>query len=74
MQSGSTVVLRVGTRGYNDVFYVRYDMDELPISIIEDDRITVYGECLGDYTYKSVWGQSITIPEMQAEKIVLKLQ
>lgn len=66
---GSTY-MRVATRGrYDNVFYV-----ECPTSvasgIIEDDYITIYGTCTGSKTYTAVSGASITIPSIDAEKIV----
>lgn len=69
LQSGSTVVLRVATRRYDDVFYVKYSTNDVDARVIEDDRVTVYGVCLGDYTYETVMGASVTIPYMRAEKI-----
>lgn len=71
--SGKKVVLRVGTSGYglyDDVFYVTYDESVVNTKVIEDDKITIYGVCTGTTTYTSVWGQSITIPSINAEKIV----
>ncbi len=62
--------MRVATKGrYDDVFYVVCPND-LASSIIEDDYITVYGVCTGTETYTTVLGASITIPSIEAEKIV----
>ena len=69
LQSGSRVTLRVSTRSYSDVFYVTYDADDVDVTVIEDDRVTIYGTCKGDYTYETIFGASVTIPYMHAEKI-----
>ena len=72
VMSGSTVVLRVGTSGYgyyDSVFWVEYTTDQVAESVIEDDYITVYGNCTGTYTYTATFGQSITIPSIKAERI-----
>lgn len=37
--------------------------------ILEDDEITIYGVSAGDYTYKAVMGNSITVPMIRIEKI-----
>jgi len=68
---GHSVVMRVATSGrWDDVFYVtcsKYDAE----GIIEDDYITVYGTCRGTKTYTTVLGGSVTIPELDADKIIL---
>ena len=73
MPSGNTVALRVGTTGYgySSVFYVTYSTRDISISLIDDDYIYVYGKCNGVYTYTSVLGASITVPWIEAEKIVM---
>ncbi len=64
-------VMRVATSGrWDNVFYVTSYGDTAK-GIIEDDYITVYGECAGTESYKSTGGSTITIPSMQAEKIIL---
>ena len=54
---------------YDDVFYVEYDPEIVDLNILEDDIITVYGECTGDYTYTALLGQSITLPSIEADMI-----
>ena len=69
--SWGTTVMRVATRGgYDNVFYITCTND-VAKSIIEDDYITVYGVCTGTETYTSIFGASITIPSIDAEKIIL---
>ena len=67
---GHSVVMRVATSGrWDDVFYVTCSKYEAE-GIIEDDYITVYGTCRGTRTYTTVLGGSVTIPELDAEKII----
>ena len=39
------------------------------MKILDDDIITVYGECIGDYTYETVMGASVTLPWLNADII-----
>lgn len=39
--------------------------------MLEDDRVTVYAECLGLYTYETVIGGSVTLPNFFAETVTL---
>ncbi len=66
---GSTY-MRVATRGrYDNVFYVKCS-SSIAAGIIEGDYITIYGTCTGTKTYTTVLGASVTIPSIDAEKIV----
>lgn len=70
--TGYYSVMRLGIGGsYDNVMYIRYDGDLLSSRILEDDWVTVYGELTGVYTYESVWGNSITIPSMDADIVEL---
>ena len=40
--------------------------------VIENDNVTVYGTHNGNKTYTSTWNQAITIPWVQAERIIVK--
>ena len=40
--------------------------------VLEDDRVVVYGRLDGNYTYTSIWGNSVTVPSVVADKIELK--
>lgn len=57
-----SVTLRV--KSGEDVWYVSYYYSEGESRILEDDNITVYGECTGTTSYKSVLGGTITIPSV----------
>ena len=40
-------------------------------NVIENDVVTIYGECTGTYTYETVRGNSNTIPDIDAEHVIL---
>lgn len=64
--------LRVATKGrWDDVIYVTIYGD-LNKRILEDDKITLWGEYNGVYTYTSIFGAAITIPSMTAEYYSIK--
>ena len=70
----SSTVLRVGTGGYgyyDKVFWVEYTSSAVTTNVIEDDYITVYGTCSGTHTYTTVMGASVTIPAIDADKIII---
>lgn len=70
---GSTY-MRVATRGrYDNVFYVECP-SSVAAGIIEDDYITIFGTCSGVETYTTVLGASVTIPSIDAEKIIIGRQ
>lgn len=76
MDSGSgyvqSTVLRVATKGrYDNVFYVRI-YGSTKTRSLEGDKISLWGEYTGVYTYQSIFGQSITIPSMTAEYYSVK--
>ena len=66
---GNTVVLRINQdnpKEYysSDTWYVTYKAPSGASKILVDDKITVFGECTGTTSYKSVLGGQITIPSM----------
>lgn len=66
-----STVMRVATSGrYDDVFYVTCS-SYVAAGIIEGDYIYIYGTCDGTETYTTVLGGQITIPSLDAEKIIL---
>lgn len=54
---------------YDSVLFVSYDKEIVDMKILDDDIITVYGECVGDYTYETVMGASVTLPWLNADII-----
>ncbi|WP_405297979.1 zinc-ribbon domain-containing protein [Methanobrevibacter sp.] len=64
MENSNGGQIRLATADYSDdVVYVEYEGN---IEYVEDDYITVYGYCDGDYTYTSTIGASITLPKIDA--------
>lgn len=71
--SGTKVSLRVATKGgYDDVVYVTYTRKDGEGRILEDDKIKVYGDFNGLYTYTTILGASISLPSFNAESILLQ--
>ncbi len=65
--------LRIATDGgYDDVVFVGFDPSILGgIHVLEDDSVTVYGTCIGQYTYTSALGSSISLPGLYADQVVI---
>ncbi len=55
---------------YDDLVYVRFKPEKGADKLLEDDKVNVYGECRGELSYESTFGQEITIPSMRAEYII----
>ena len=77
MPDGDSYTLRVNvTKGryvWDDTVLVSYTkQDSSESNILEDDIVTMYGVLMGDYTYTSVMGASITVPSFSAEYIDIK--
>lgn len=72
--SSNNYGLRVATKGnYDNVVFVvvsYYDVDDG--RILEDDKITVYGQYDGIYDYTTVLGAGQSIPQIDAESVVIK--
>jgi len=63
-----TVTLRVeDTNG--DIWYISYSYSDGEDKILEDDKITIYGECTGTETYITILGGTATIPSIDGEYI-----
>ena len=73
MESGSYVVFRIASKGnYDNVVYCTYSAPDNYSRILEDDRVTVYGECTGIYTYETIMGGTVTIPACTIDRIELR--
>ena len=67
------VSFRVASRGnYDDVVYVMYAIPEDYSRILEDDRIEVSGTYGDLYSYKTVRGDTVTIPLVYADLVTLR--
>ncbi len=67
---GHTVVLRINVTKteydfYTDTIYATVSIPKESDRIFEGDIITIYGNCEGMYSYKSVLGQKISLPEIR---------
>lgn len=63
-----TVSLRVEDSSGN-IWYVDYRYSDNEAKILENDKITVYGESTGTETYTTILGNSQTIPSIDAKYI-----
>ncbi len=68
--SGS-VTMRVSDAN-GDIWYITYKRADAESRILEDDRITIYGECRGTVSYTTIFGGSVTIPGINALFIDIK--
>lgn len=73
MDGKNEVTLRVSSSGrYNNVVYVTLKKDANYTNILEDDHVTIYGTCNGNYSYTTIMGGSVTIPHVLAEKLIIR--
>lgn len=56
-----------GEYGWEDTIYATVTLNEGEDRILEDDIITIWGTCDGNYTYTSVMGASISLPKIDVE-------
>lgn len=54
---------------YDTVLFVTYDADQVTGRILEDDILTIYGSVVGDYSYETVMGATVTLPWIHADII-----
>ncbi len=54
---------------WEDIVYVTYTRSADAPKILEDDIVTFYGKCMGDYTYLTVLGSTNTVPYVDAKYI-----
>lgn len=68
-QSGFQIRLAINRN--TDIVFVTIPEDP-GYNILENDRLTVYGVVSGTITYQSIWNQTITIPSVNADAIILR--
>lgn len=70
---GSTETnLRIATDGeYDDIVFVGFDPSIIDYHILEDDNVTIYGTCIGQFSYESTLGATISLPGIYGEQVVL---
>ena len=54
---------------YDTVLFVTYDSGQVTGRILEDDILTIYGTVVGDYSYETVMGATVTLPWIHADII-----
>lgn len=67
LYDGNTVDMRVDMTKdeyglYDDTVYITYEATDGESKILEDDIITVWGICGGEYSYTSTMGTPVTLP------------
>lgn len=60
----SCVLLMAVDGNYNQILWVGYDYDEVPVTVIEDDTITIQAVCMGTSTYTTAMGVEKTVPSV----------
>lgn len=70
-----TVVMRINVDGDSEKnLYVEFEKDILDANILLDDEVTLYAEYVGQKTYTTVLGNSLTVPEVKAYMIDIKIK
>ena len=64
-------MLLVNISSSNNIYVIYYQKYNEP-RILENDRVTVYGELDGEKTYTTVRGNAVTIPKIKAEYVDVK--
>lgn len=54
---------------YDTVLFVTYTSDQVSVRILEDDILTIYGTVVGDYSYETVMGATMTLPWVHSDMI-----
>lgn len=73
IEDDNLVAFRVASRGnYEDVVFVIMEIPEHYSRILEDDRVEVSGQYAGLYSYETVRGDTVTIPLVRAETVILR--
>lgn len=71
-EDGSEVVMRINDKGtYNNTYYVTYRLKSGEGRILEDDYVTIYGLIKGLKTYVSIMGNTVSIPEINANEVII---
>lgn len=68
-----TVSLRVQD-GDGNVWWVEYCYDEEDDRILEGDYVQIFGECTGTTTYETTFGDTVTVPSIDARYVELSIE
>lgn len=75
LEDKNEVNIRLATKesswgGYiDDVLLIHFKSSLVKSRILEGDIITIYGVSKGLHTYETIWGQSLTLPRVEVNKI-----
>lgn len=77
LDDNTTVDLRINVTKdeyglWNDTIYATVELPKNADRILEDDIITIWGECDGKYSYTSVLGSDVTLPKINIEYYSVK--
>lgn len=65
---GNTVSLRInvtkGEYSWSDTIFATVELSKSEDRILEDDILTIYGDCEGLYTYESIVGRQVSLPSI----------
>lgn len=71
-ESSDETDIRLAVNGdYNDVVMVGFNPSIVQGRVLENDYITVYGQCAGLYSYEAVLGNQVSVPALWADKVVI---
>jgi hypothetical protein len=71
VDSNYTAIRMAVDDDYNHALLVVYANDVIDGKLLENDRITIYGGYVGQYSYTSTLNKPITIPQVEAVMIDL---
>ena len=74
MEDGNELTLRIATSEdeWDDIFLVGYVLPDGASRILEDDKISIWGQYLGVTSYQTVLGATVTLPSALALYIEIK--
>ncbi len=73
MDGDNEIDIRVATDGaWDSIVFAGYDPSVIDYRILEDDMVTIYGTCIGLYSYTSTMGAKISLPGMYLDMIELQ--
>ena len=67
--SGTHYIRFAVDSNYDTVMFVTYKTDLVTGRILDDDILTIYGTVVGDYSYETVMGATVTLPWINADII-----
>lgn len=77
LDDNTTVDLRINVTKdeyglWDDTIFATVELPKNADRILEDDMITIWGECDGKYSYTSVLGSDVTLPKINIEYYSVK--